>query len=118
MPLRLLFSKRLHLPRTARQSRALRRPWVAGLTLLSWLVCAELGAAPARTELKLESWRKDDQIFWAQKILPAFHKLHPEIRVTFAPENPLEYDSRLDAKLTSRQGGDLIFCRPYDKMSD
>lgn len=85
---------------------------------------AAVWPAPAITELKLESWRKDDQMFWEQKLLPAFHKRHPDIRVSFVPENPLEYDSRLEAKLrydslldskfTSRKAGDLIFCRPFD----
>lgn len=75
-------------------------------------------------ELKLESWRKDDEQFWEQKILPVFHKRHPDIHVTFVAENPLEYDSRLEAKLrydslldsrlTARKAGDLIFCRPFD----
>jgi len=81
-------------------------------------------AAAEKTELRLESWRKDDQMFWEQKLLPAFHRHHPELQVNFAPENPLEYDTRLDAKLrydslldtklTSRKAGDLIFCRPFD----
>ena len=104
---------------------------LAGLALLGALsalnACAAQPAAKAaggRTELRLESWRKDDQPFWEEKILPVFHRANPDIRITFAPENPLEYDSRLEAKLrydslldskfTSRQSGDLVFCRPYD----
>ncbi len=94
--------------------------------LLGWALCsAGLAiAAPEKTELRLESWRKDDQMFWEQKLLPAFHQRHPELQVNFAPENPLEYDTRLDAKLrydslldtklTSRKAGELIFCRPFD----
>ncbi len=94
--------------------------------LLGWVLCnAGLSwATPAKTELRLESWRKDDQPFWEQKILPAFHTRHPNIHVTFVAENPLDYDSRLEAKLrydslldtklTSRKAGDLIFCRPFD----
>ena len=119
-------------PRKTRHRQGhLRQALVACLTLLgtwgAWSTCAAQTASPVasgRIELRLESWRKDDQPFWEEKILPVFHRLHPDIRVTFAPENPLEYDSRLEAKLrydslldskfTSRQSGDLIFCRPYD----
>lgn len=111
---RHFFSKRPSPASTGRQTpfSGVSR-WCLGAILV--LLCqGGLRAEPARIELKLESWRKDDQIFWSQKILPVFHQQHPGIRVTFAPENPVEYDSRLDAKLTSRQGGDLIFCRPYD----
>lgn len=87
----------------------------AGLqAIVALLFSGPLCAATDRVELRLESWRKDDQVFWSRKILPVFNRQHPQIRVTFAPENPLEYDTRLDAKLVSRQAGDLIFCRPYD----
>lgn len=103
-----------------------RAPQLAQLMLAFGLLCNAglVQATQKTTELRLESWRKDDQMFWEQKLLPAFHQLHPEVRVTFAAENPLEYDSRLDAKLrfdslldtklTSRKAGDLIFCRPFD----
>jgi raffinose/stachyose/melibiose transport system substrate-binding protein len=65
-------------------------------------------------ELTIESWRKDDQIFWDKVLIPAFQRLHPEIKLKFQPEEPLAYDSRLDARLTTRRAGDLIFCRPFD----
>lgn len=112
MPLASLFC-------STRASRCLIIVLCLGLVSL----CASHAAA-ARTELKLESWRKDDQPYWEQKILPAFHRQHPDIHVTFVAENPLEYDSHLEAKLrydnlldtklTSRKAGDLIFCRPFD----
>ena len=94
--------------------------------LVCMALCQSLHAqdGAGKIQLRLESWRKDDQMFWEQKLLPVFHQRHPELQVTFAPENPLEYDSRLDAKLrfdslldtklTSRKAGDLIFCRPFD----
>lgn len=91
---------------------------------LSLLFGMPLASAQGKTEIRLESWRKDDQPFWEEKILPVFHRRHPDIHVNFVPENPLEYDSRLEAKLrydslldtklTSRKAGDLIFCRPFD----
>jgi raffinose/stachyose/melibiose transport system substrate-binding protein len=65
-------------------------------------------------ELVIESWRKDDQIFWDKVLIPAFQRQHPGIRLTFKPEEPLAYDARLESRLSTRRAGDLIFCRPYD----
>jgi raffinose/stachyose/melibiose transport system substrate-binding protein len=78
------------------------------------LVCACWAGAVSAQELILESWRKDDQIFWDKVLIPAFQRLHPEIRLQFKPEEPLAYDSRLEARLSTRRAGDLIFCRPFD----
>jgi raffinose/stachyose/melibiose transport system substrate-binding protein len=68
-------------------------------------------------ELKLESWRKDDKMFWEQTLIPAFEKKHPGIKVRFTPENPIEYDAKLDARLANQNAGDLIFCRPFDNAN-
>lgn len=65
-------------------------------------------------ELVIESWRKDDQIFWDKVLIPAFQRRHPEIKLRFKPEEALAYDSRLEARLSTRRAGDLIFCRPFD----
>jgi raffinose/stachyose/melibiose transport system substrate-binding protein len=65
-------------------------------------------------ELVIESWRKDDQIFWDKVLIPAFQRQHPGIRLKFKPEEPLAYDARLEARLSTRRAGDLIFCRPFD----
>lgn len=64
--------------------------------------------------LTIESWRKDDQLYWDKILIPAFRRLHPEIRVEFTPEEPLAYDSRVETRLATRRAGDLIFCRPFD----
>lgn len=64
--------------------------------------------------LTIESWRKDDQIFWDKVLIPAFQRQHPDIKVQFKPEEPLAYDARLEARLSTRRAGDLIFCRPFD----
>ncbi|MGW9479875.1 ABC transporter substrate-binding protein [Saccharomonospora azurea] len=64
--------------------------------------------------LVLESWRNDDLAIWEDVILPAFHEQHPNIRVTFQPTSPDEYDAALDAKLSGGTAGDLITCRPFD----
>ena len=65
-------------------------------------------------ELVIESWRKDDQIFWDRVIIPAFQRKHPGIRLKFAPEEPLFYDGRLYSRLSTRVAGDVVFCRPFD----
>jgi raffinose/stachyose/melibiose transport system substrate-binding protein len=73
-------------------------------------------AAPARAadQLVIESWRNDDLSIWQDKIIPAFNKHHPDIKVTFSPAPPAEYNAALNAKLDGGTAGDLITCRPFD----
>ena len=97
------------LPALAPESKQHRRA-----VATACLACACWAGAVSAQELILESWRKDDQIFWDKVLIPAFQRLHPEIRLKFKPEEPLAYDSRLEARLTTRRAGDLIFCRPFD----
>ena len=97
------------LPAMAPESKQHRRALATAC-----LACACWAGAVNAQELILESWRKDDQIFWDKVLIPAFQRLHPEIRLQFKPEEPLAYDSRLEARLTTRRAGDLILCRPFD----
>jgi len=97
------------LPALAPESKQHRRA-----VATACLACACWAGAVSAQELILESWRKDDQILWDKVLIPAFQRLHPEIRLQFKPEEPLAYDSRLEARLTTRRAGDLIFCRPFD----
>ena len=97
------------LPALAPESKQHRRA-----VATACLACACWAGAVSAQELILESWRKDDQIFWDKVLIPAFQRLHPEIRLKFKPEEPLAYDSRLEDRLTTRRAGDLIFCRPFD----
>jgi raffinose/stachyose/melibiose transport system substrate-binding protein len=79
------------------------------------LSCLTWHATPlSAQELVIESWRKDDQIFWDKVLIPAFQRKHPGIRLKFVPEEALSYDPRLDARLSTRRAGDLVFCRPFD----
>ena len=71
-------------------------------------------SAAVAQELVIESWRKDDQIFWDKVLIPAFQRLHPGISLTFKAEEPLAYDARLESRLSTRRAGDLVFCRPFD----
>ena len=65
-------------------------------------------------ELVIESWRNDDIDIWNDKIIPAFNKEHPDIKVSFKPTPPTEYNASVNAKLAGGTAGDLITCRPFD----
>lgn len=84
----------------------------AGAALGALLAAA--GSAGAQTQLTIESWRNDDLAVWQEKIIPAFEAAHPDIKVTFAPSAPTEYNSALAAKLDAGSAGDLVACRPFD----
>ena len=81
---------------------------VAALALLAGLASAQAGS------LKIESWRNDDADIWNSKIIPAFNKHYPDIKIEFAPSAPKEYNAALNARLDGGTAGDLITCRPFD----
>jgi raffinose/stachyose/melibiose transport system substrate-binding protein len=85
-------------------------------TLIPALLATTAMAAPAlaQTQLVIESWRNDDLTIWQDTIIPAFQAQHPDIRVTFAPSAPAEYNAVLNSKLAAGSAGDLITCRPFD----
>ena len=66
------------------------------------------------TTLTIESWRNDDLAIWQEKLIPAFEKSNPGIKVVFSPSAPTEYNAALNAKLDAGSAGDLITCRPFD----
>jgi raffinose/stachyose/melibiose transport system substrate-binding protein len=92
-----------------------RKLLTAGAAMAALLVGL---AAAAAGELKIESWRNDDSDIWATKIIPAFNKHYPDIKVEFSATAPKEYDSALGARLAGGTAGDLIACRPFDKSLD
>ncbi|HTF76600.1 MAG TPA: sugar ABC transporter substrate-binding protein, partial [Bradyrhizobium sp.] len=79
---------------------------VAAVALFAGLAAAEAGS------LKIESWRNDDADIWNSKIIPAFNKRYPDIKIEFAPSAPKEYNAALNARLDGGTAGDLITCRP------
>ena len=87
----------------------------AGAAMAAMLV--GLAAAQAG-DLKIESWRTDDTDIWTSKIIPAFNKHYPDIKIEFSATAPKEYDAALGARLTGGTAGDLITCRPFDKSLD
>jgi raffinose/stachyose/melibiose transport system substrate-binding protein len=84
-----------------------------GVELAAAALLAGLAAAHAGS-LKIESWRNDDADIWNAKIIPAFNKHYPGIKVEFAPSAPKEYNAALNARLDGGTAGDLIACRPFD----
>jgi raffinose/stachyose/melibiose transport system substrate-binding protein len=70
--------------------------------------------ATGAADLTIESWRTDDLAIWQDKIIPAFNAKYPDIKVTFAPTKPDEYNGVLNTKLQGGTAGDLITCRPFD----
>ena len=64
---------------------------------MTGLVAAQAGS------LKIESWRNDDADIWNSKIIPAFNKTYPDIKVEFAPSAPKEYNASLNARLDGGQ---------------
>ena len=81
-------------------------------------VFAESTPAAADSVMKIESWRNDDIDIWNDKIIPAFNKAHPDIKVEFVPTPPADYNASLNAKLAGGTAGDLITCRPFDASLD
>jgi raffinose/stachyose/melibiose transport system substrate-binding protein len=83
--------------------------------LLGSSILGTAGAAFAQDKtITIESWRNDDLPIWNEKLIPAFEKANPGIKVVFAPSAPTEYNAALNAKLDAGSAGDLITCRPFD----
>lgn len=76
---------------------------------------APSAAAPEeQVTLTIESWRSDDKDLWNTKIIPAFEKDHPNIKLVFSPVLSTEYDNTLASRLQGGTAGDIITCRPFD----
>jgi len=75
----------------------------------------EVEVTPTNTvTLTIESWRSDDVGIWEEKIIPAFEKRHPNIKIKFAAEATKQYDKKLNGRLEAGTAGDIITCRPFD----
>ena len=85
----------------------------SALFLTTILSTAGIAQAEPAT-ITIESWRNDDLAIWQQKLIPAFEKANPDIKVNFTPSAPPEYNAALNAKLQAGSAGDLIACRPFD----
>lgn len=85
---------------------------LGALAIAAAVGAANVSAAPVT--LTIESWRNDDLAIWRDKIIPAFEKNNPDIKIKFAPTAPAEYNAVLNSKLEAGTAGDLITCRPFD----
>ncbi len=85
------------------------------LLLVSTILSGAIAASAADTTISIESWRSEDLAIWQDKIIPAFEKSHPGIKVKFTPTSPAEYDASLNSRLAGGTAGDLITCRPFDQ---
>ena len=83
-------------------------------TALSMAISIAGSGFASAAELTIESWRNDDLTIWQDQIIPAFEAKHPDIKVTFSPSAPAEYNAALNSKLEAGSAGDLITCRPFD----
>lgn len=85
--------------------------------LMASSILGSAGIALAQDKtLTIESWRNDDLAIWQEKLIPAFEKANPGIKVTFSPSAPTEYNAALNAKLDAGSAGDLITCRPFTSI--
>ncbi len=82
--------------------------------LLATTLLGATAAAAQQAELTIESWRNDDLAIWQDQIIPAFEAEYPDIKVTFSPSAPAEYNAVLNSKLDAGSAGDIITCRPFD----
>ncbi|WP_283130347.1 ABC transporter substrate-binding protein [Enterovibrio norvegicus] len=72
--------------------------------------------ASAQTTLVIDSWRSDDAV-WNEKIIPAFNKHYPNIKVEYRSPPDLDaskWNGDMEARFKSQTAGDLIACRPFD----
>lgn len=66
--------------------------------------------AQAKTVITIDTWSNEGDV-WQEKILPAFYKKNPDIKVEFRQLDFAKYDSLLQDK---ERAGDLAMCRPFD----
>ncbi len=62
--------------------------------------------------LSIGSWRTEDKAGYT-KVIEAFNKKHPDIKVEFKPSKNTEYNTLLNTALQSGEGPDIIHLRPY-----
>ena len=88
---------------------------VTATAMVALAVGLSMAARAADTQLVIESWRTDDLSIWQDKIIPAFEKSHPGIKVTFSRPIRRITTPPLAPSSTRGTAGDLITCRPFDE---
>ena len=74
-----------------------------GLVAVSILVAAA-SAQTKTTTLTIESWRNDDPSIWNSKIIPAFEKAHPDIKVVVRADRADRIQRRAQRQARRRHG--------------
>lgn len=76
--------------------------------------------ANAQPTVVIESWRADNAI-WDEKIIPAFNKHYPNIKVKYVSPSDAEIAQwnsdpvgYLNQRVKNGKAGDLLACRPFD----
>lgn len=87
------------------------------VAVLGVLFVSALGASAEPVTLTLGSWRVDD-VEQVNRLLDAFHKSHPDIRIRFNPTNPPDYNAVLRTQLTGGTGPDLMYVRSFKVGQD
>ncbi|MCG7499996.1 ABC transporter substrate-binding protein [Vibrio sp. Of7-15] len=91
--------------------------WVRQLRYWGVILCAAWlfnSSSVVANTVVIESWRTDDAI-WNEKIIPAFNRHYPKIKVEYrSPENPATFNRELMNRFENGTAGDLIACRPFD----
>ncbi|WP_318473787.1 ABC transporter substrate-binding protein [Photobacterium leiognathi] len=94
--------------------RSLIAASVSLATLAPISALADVQKASLSGTVLVDSWRQDDAI-WKEKIIPAFNKHYPNIKVTYrSPEGLTAFQDDLNTNLANGKAGDLIACRPFD----
>ena len=96
------------------ERKTFRAAALGATALVAGMAMWSLAASADDVTLTIESWRNDDLPIWQDKIIPAFEKANPGIKVVFSPTAPTEYNAALNSKLDAGTAGDLITCRPFD----
>nr|WP_269808580.1 ABC transporter substrate-binding protein [Enterovibrio nigricans] len=70
----------------------------------------------AQSTLVIDSWRSDDKV-WNEKIIPAFNKHYPDIKVEYRSPPDMDaskWNDDMEKRFAEGTAGDLIACRPFD----
>ena len=87
------------------------------VAVLGVVLTFAIGVSAETVTLTLGSWRVDD-VEQVNRLLDAFHKTHPDIRIKFNPTNPPDYNAVLRTQLTGGTGPDLMYVRSFKVGQD
>jgi raffinose/stachyose/melibiose transport system substrate-binding protein len=73
------------------------------------------GGGTGQTTITIDSWRSEDAAQWNDKIIPAFEKAYPDVKVQLVPIAPTNYTSVVGSQLQGGTAADLIMAIPFDQ---